>query len=347
MARNATVGLRVAKHVAGHAAGLVAMLALVGSAAASPPPDYDFDWAVVGDSGNLPAAGPDFPLLHHRHVGRVNRNFRIARNEVTTAQWLEFVQAYAPYYDGTRVNSRFTSPWIRWTSSGYEAGAGTEQFPVGVGFHYAARFVNWLHNGKGLDRASFESGVYDTSTFVEDDIGHRSDQIAHDPGARFWIPTLNELIKSAFYDPNRHGPGAGGYWLYPDQGNEPLIPGLPSEGGETSHGVFILEGELPVGSYPHVHSYYGLLGLSGGWSAEWTETVTPGPSRWRVAWGSSTGGTYDLVFDRLDLHQRTSPNGLLGLRVASVMPGPAAWLVGLVGCVAARRRRSSHVSSHS
>lgn len=45
-------------------------------------------------------------------VGSVNRRYRMARTEVTVGQWLEFVNSYAPYYEGPTNWSEFTSRWI-------------------------------------------------------------------------------------------------------------------------------------------------------------------------------------------------------------------------------------------
>ncbi len=304
---------------------------------ASPPPNYDFDWVSVGDPGNIAASPDDFALLGFE-VGTVNHHYRITRTEVTTDQWLEFVHAYTPYHDGPRRDPDFIPTWIYWDGAQYQAQSGTERWPTEASWHYAARFMNWLHNEKGSDRASFETGVYDTSTFGVNPDFSRSDQETHAPGSRYWIPTLDEMIKSAFYDPDRFGAGQEGYWLYPDQGNEPLITGRPEDGGETSHGLMI-PGVVPVGGYPHVQSHYGLLDWSGGSSSEWTESVDGSPERHRQIVGSTTGALNTGTEDRLDWIGSVWPTASNNFRVASLVPAPSVIGVGCIGAVTLLRRR--------
>lgn len=128
----------------------------------------------------------------------------------------------------------------------------------------AARFANWLHNGKADEKAAFESGAYDTSTFYWDDSYQH--QVSHDPGTGFWIPTLDEFTKAAYWDPDKNG-GEGGYSLNPDGGDETLIAALPQDGGETIGDALgdpnYFLGEWDLGQYPHVQSPWGLRDVSG------------------------------------------------------------------------------------
>src|SRR5690606_2002585 len=134
------------------------------------PPDYGFEWVTVGAPGNRPTRPDETPHWGYRPLGAVDYEFRIATKEVTVDQWFEFVKAYAPYHEGTPGNPRFTGRWVRPTGvpGEYTIVPGTGQLATRASFHYAARYVNWLHNGKGAEREAFESGVYDTSTFTAD-----------------------------------------------------------------------------------------------------------------------------------------------------------------------------------
>lgn len=332
-------------------------LACSASPAAACVPDYGFQWATITHAGNRPVnqqEAPDFfppysgtPFLR----GSVNYEYRIATTEVTTADWLEFVNAYAPYYSGARTDSNFTSRYIHPTSVlpsqplEYRAVAGTEQLPATMAWYYAARYVNWLENGKANTREAFERGVYDTSTFV----GNPDDgwQVPADraPGARFWIPTLDEWIKAAFYDPDRYGPGEEGYWKRPNGGDGPLIPGYPEDGGQTSAGIPLpADGSwprwLPVGAYPDVQSPWGLLDVSGGMS-EWMGDG-PNQSNFRYSGGSFAFITYDEEWtDRIDAIGSGFANiGGTGFRLASVVPAPGSGLLVVgMGMVALWRRR--------
>ena len=93
---------------------------------------------------------------------------------------------------------------------------GNEMIPVGdISWRMAAIYANWLHNDKSTARSAFLNGAYDVSTFgyINGDVA--TDQAAHHPSARYWIPTLDEMIKASNYDPNKPNLDGttGGYWL--------------------------------------------------------------------------------------------------------------------------------------
>src|SRR5206468_51772 len=95
----------------------------------------------------------------------------------------------------------------------------------------------WLTNGKREAWGSCLSGAYDVSTFNGFPGQPYSDQLYHSPGAKFWIPTLDEYLKASHFDPNHDGPGLGGWWDYPYKSNAAPIPGAPPPGpGQTSGG---------------------------------------------------------------------------------------------------------------
>jgi hypothetical protein len=321
---------------------------------AQPIPDYGFEWATITHPGNRLPNETEAPyLLGAPPRGSVAYEYRIMTREIAVEEWFEFVQAYAPYYDGPRT-SDFTSFWILPSSldpeepPGYYIAAGAQRYAADFSWRFAARYANWLHNGKALEQWAFESGAYDTSTFTRNPDGSFNDQLAHSPGARFWIPTLDEWIKSVYFDPNRYGPGIEGYWMHPAQTDIPLLPGPPGV-GQTSGGINDPNNYFfDVGSYPAVQSPWGLLDASGGVS-EWTESTNSIPREWRYVRGSNAGtAVYDLA-DRLDeywLFYQGFPlfGGSTGMRLASAVPTPSAACACLVLVVAwsnGRRRTSS------
>jgi formylglycine-generating enzyme required for sulfatase activity len=272
----------------------------------------------------------------------VNYDYRIAKTEVTTGQWIEFVRAYAPHHTGAPFESSFTSLWVNYEGNGqYSVAPGAEQWPAAMSWRMAARYCNWLTNGKVNEAWAFESGAYDTSTFVPISPGSpfSADQLAHSPGAKFWIPTLDEWIKAAYYDPNKYGVGQEGYWRYPGASDVPLRTGLPEDGGQTSAGLGLAT-DLPVGLYFSVPGPWGLLDTSGG-LIEWTETsLGPGfDQSTRVAVGS-TSHSFSTFSDPFDVTVFGS-GGIStrnGLRLASAIPSPtclSAW----IGIIILFRRR--------
>ena len=301
----------------------------------SAPPDYGMNFVTIGHAGNRLPTSKEAPL--GANYGSVDYEYRIMETPVTVGMWWEFVQAYAPYTDDS--SQAFTSNWILRDFDGnlHPPAEVALQYPADVSFRYAARFVNWLHNGKGSDQASFENGVYDTSTFTQNPDGTFNDQSVRNPGSKYWLPTLDEWTKANHYDPNRYGSGQEGYWLYPDGGNEPLISGMPWESGETDAGDPPGSIPLPVGSYPDVMSPLGLLDASGG-RYEWTSTAELGGLR--IIPDSADSSFLFEFHDRLDYTGVYPPDlGRRSFRVVVAVPAPGASCALLVASVFTRTRR--------
>ncbi|MCC6322340.1 MAG: SUMF1/EgtB/PvdO family nonheme iron enzyme [Phycisphaerales bacterium] len=323
-------------------AAYAAFMLSAACASGQPVPDYDFSWSTITHPGNRPAHAQEAPNAF-QPLGSVDYEYRISQTEVTVSQWFEFVQAYAPHYNGALGDTAFTSIHIGPTTSDprgpYAIVPGEEQYPAKMSWRFAARYVNWLNNNKRLDAAAFETGAYETSTFVNGGPGnHPQDQANHAPGARFWIPTNDEWTKAVFYDPSRYGPGNDGYWPYPNRSLWPLVPGLPGMGGQTSAGTNLLY--FPVGSYPTVNQPWGLLDSSGG-APEWTETLSNNILRTRVVRGSGTGLGSETG-DLLDYWIGGGADGAeAGLRLASVIPASstATILLPLTYLIGRRRRQ--------
>lgn len=233
-------------------------------------PDYGFQWAVIGDPGNRATRPEEVPFEPELQIGAVGYEYRMAKTEVTIGQWLEFVNAYTPHYTGSLGDVGFTGFTIGWVVDHWEAFEPLDH-PARMSWEHAARYCNWLTNGKATTREAFERGAYDTSTFTRNPDGSYNHQLAHDPDAMFWIPTWDEWVKAAHWDPAKNG-GEGGYWLYPTTSDTAPISGPPGF-GETNAGDF---GFLtPVGSYPGTQSPWGLLDTSGGVHELLESTIDP------------------------------------------------------------------------
>jgi formylglycine-generating enzyme required for sulfatase activity len=212
-------------------------------------------------------------------------------------------------------------------------------------------FCNWLHNDKAATVDAIANGAYDTSTFGQNPDGTYTDQAAHHPDAKFWIPTLDEWMKAARFDPDRNGEGQGGWWSYPYMSDDLPIPGLPEEGGTTNGGYqapdAFAEWDIPLGAYADSMTAYGLWDTSGG-AAEWIEDYFDFDGRDRRSrfyGGSSAGGTY-IAADHTSVLMAVAPDNygaFNGLRIASRVPGVGVTsvLFTFALSVATRRKRGS------
>ncbi len=312
------------------AVSLVGLMAATGSASGQLT-GPDWEWATIGDPGNEPyvkTSGPDVG----EKVGAVDYVYRIAKTEVTSAQWVEFVNAFLPYVpEGLDNAARFTGRFVRPVDGPngrtFRPIRGLENISETVGWEFALRYANWLHNDKSSERWAFETGVYDLRRSWWD-YGNAPDRIwniERSPDARFWIPNEDEWIKAMYYDPNRYGEGEGGYWQYPDSSDTPLIPGYPEDGGETDAGLDIGDPDaryVLTRSYPDVMSPWGLFDGSGG-SAEIVEGYIP-EFNGMPALGSERFRLYWWLFDDIDTSSIAIPVSLNGFRIASIVPAPGS-----------------------
>ncbi len=228
--------------------------------------DDGYVWLTVGDVNNVKFNGH---AGWFEGRGSIPYEYRIAQTEVLTPQYLEFVRAYWPFYEGDRLSEDFLGLFIsgRRQGNGYvfEVLPGWEDAPNTMSLRMAARYCNWLHNGKVNEQWAFDKGVYDTSTFTRNPDGSYNDDYTRAPDARYWIPDAGEWLKAVFYDPNRNGPGRGGWWSRPASSDSPLKIGYPTEGGQTNASLWEwYSSRLPAGMYPHIQTPWGLLDASGG-----------------------------------------------------------------------------------
>jgi hypothetical protein len=213
-------------------------------------PSNGYGWSTIGNPGNRGANADEAPTSVG--LGRVDYTYRLSQTETTNAQWIEFLNAYRPYYQGNpRDDAALTGFWIRLDSNNhFLISPGAENVGVAVSWRNMARYCNWLHNDKSTEAWAFESGAYDTSTFTQNPDGTFNDAATHLAGAKYWIPTTDEWAKAAWYDPNRYGVGQEGYWTYIGGSNELLRSGLPWKGGQTSAGFNVPSAfGIPVGLY--------------------------------------------------------------------------------------------------
>jgi len=232
------------------AALALALLAPLTAAAAPTPAVLTLKTAKVGAPGNpsvgiVPFSDAVYPSCAAaaeskppcQEVGGVGYRYGIGQLEVTVAQWVDFLNTVDP--KGTNRHKLYSAnesgeAWPRFGQVDYEAGAGLfgrhysvaapewADKPYGfANFLRSARFANSLSNGTVLARkASTENGhryvTYrvrlsrDTERGMYD-MTERAMTRSHRSG--FVIPSQDEWIKAAYYDPS--GGGTYSYWKYP------------------------------------------------------------------------------------------------------------------------------------
>lgn len=352
------------------------MMLLSGTALAQVDPLSGIDFVTIGDVGNGNWTGGG----SNNNRGRVDYEYKIGKFEVTTSQWVEFMNAALDRPSSDRIPHMFAP--TQWGAVGttaqnggsrWRVPAGNEMLPTGgVDWRVCAIYCNWLHNGKSLDRSAFLSGAYDVSTFGRSSGGVTyTDQVARSPGARYFVPSLDEWIKAAHWDPNK--PNADGttgdYWLYSNSSDAPFAYGPPGvrvrpiggAPGPDPNGEFATANAgwndfhfgtspytIPLGSYEGVTSPWGLMDVAGG-TSEWLEDVLQSPRemyfRSRFAEGSAmvfaTNGLPDQVRYPRGSAEPDLPFFEVGFRIAAVVPSPGWCALGGVWVMVrlTRRRR--------
>ncbi len=231
---------------------VVAVLALAGpgtSVAAPKPSVVTLKTVKVGARGNPSVAIVPFTDAIYRSceeapqtkagcqtVGGVGYGYRIGQLEVTVAQYVAFLNTADPrgvdrhhLYSSTESSTA----WPRFGQIDFSSGAGRGRHysvaspewadkPYGfANFLRSARFVNSLYNGTLLAKRTAVDGAFAVTSYrvrlsrrTERGMYKMSDrEMTRSHRAGFVVPSQNEWIKAAYYDPN--GGGTYSYWEYP------------------------------------------------------------------------------------------------------------------------------------
>jgi formylglycine-generating enzyme len=141
-----------------------------------------------------------------------------------------------------------------------------------ISWNSAARFVNWLNTSQGYQAAyNFTtSGSNDPiSLWNATDAWQLGGQnLYRHKDARYWLPSMDEWYKAAYYDPNKNG-GLGGYWNYPTGSDSNPIS--VASGSAPGTAVYSQLGPADVTMAGGL-SPFGIMGMGGNvW--EWEETA--------------------------------------------------------------------------
>lgn len=245
---------------------MVALAVAAAVLAAAPSVAGNPETVAVGNPGNAASS------TGH---GAVRYAYRIGKFEVTNDQYCEFLNAVAKQDRHGLYEERMAGGPEDWGgidrngtygSYSYSVRGGKGEMPVNyVTYESALRYCNWLTNGK--KDGGTESGAY---TFADTGL-KLPDHAAVAVGASVtWVlPTEDEWVKAAYYDPNKAG-GAG-YWNFPVRSDTApqanLNTNAPSKAGSyasaaSPYGTFDQGGN--VWEYNESRTFDDKVGLRGG-----------------------------------------------------------------------------------
>lgn len=328
---------------------LAVLFGVLATPALAQPDPSGIEFVRVGSPGNRATLPSETPLDPDRPRGAVSYEFRIAKEPLAASEYLVFANAYGPHVRDLGTALQVASNWLDMfpqPDGSWRFGLREEWSNVAAmtDFEMAARFVNWLHNDHRPERWAFEGGVYDTSTF-----GHTippPHQMTPAPGARYWLPTVDELTKAVYYDPAKGGPGVEGYWAYPNASDVPLVAGLPGTGAETIGDTLIGTnrriGDWALGQYPATQTPWGLLDVSGTVPTLTATLMSPHDDEVFVV-GSFAQETLYQYHDHIAQGGGDALWFGLGgaIRVAAAVPSPSVLSALMLLLVVGPRRRST------
>jgi formylglycine-generating enzyme required for sulfatase activity len=322
------------------------------------------DMVTVGNPGNAADTSG---------YGAVNYEYQIGKYEVTIGQYADFLNSVASddpngLYDVWILNSGNVAGISRDGVPGaytYNADGPRGQIFTGANsprnrpvtytsWYDAARFANWMSNGKPAGPQSAtttENGAYNLTNIL---IGQAPARNAINPNTglapAFFVPTENEWYKAAYYSPLLNA-GQGGYYAYATQSD--TLPGNLIGGGANQANWYngekysvkqVREGFASgqqnyltnVGAFTGSPSFYGTFDQNGN-VLEWNDLSGVLGTRRGLrggGWQDYFGWTQLSAFSR-ETANPESAYQVVGFRLAApvAVPEPSTWLMGLAGLV--------------
>ncbi len=175
-------------------------------------------------------------------VGGVKRSYGIGELEITVSQWVTFLNTVDPGgKDRHRLYSKVESSvaWPKYGSINHsKSKAHGTHYSVALpewankpyafsDFTRAARFVNAMQNGKVLKRTTTTVGAFEVTSYRVRlsaktttgmyDFSGKNKGLKRTAPSGFVIPSQDEWIKAAYFDPAAGGSDAAvpNYWKYP------------------------------------------------------------------------------------------------------------------------------------
>lgn len=179
--------------------------------------NLNLEFVTVNDSHNIPDLNTVSILLNNNlvpsgisNLGSINHIYRIGKYEITNTQYAEFLNATATVSDPYGLYHSFMGN----TVYGGIARSGTDgsysyhikdnmnNKPVNfVSYLSAIRFTNWLHNGAPTNTETFNNSIIENGAYEILSLGNNSYQINKNTYQNYWLPSIHEWHKAAYFMP--------------------------------------------------------------------------------------------------------------------------------------------------
>jgi len=326
------------------------------------------EMVVIGDPGNqgTPVPQPQLADQIRPDTGAVADVFRIGKYETTNAEYAAFLNAvdptglnpnsiYNPQMTTDQVNGGIQFLPGNGASGGWVAKSGFELKPVNyVNWFSAARFVNWLAGGQrnGSQGIADMEGGFAGSAYDLPSNRISGAVVPRNAGATFFLPSLDEFYKAAYYSGTANG---SNYWTYGTQNDvAPLASTQVTDqslANVSNYGLAngATTGVVDVDFYSNAFSAYGIYGAFGN-VIELTDTPSPSNSGLVMGGGASWRAPQEAALNWSGAQIRyingSTMSDSFGFRVAAVPePGTMALAGAAVAGLACRhlvrRRRAA------
>jgi hypothetical protein len=295
---------RVVSAISGFvAASLVGGGALFADNFGSGANSFSIDFVTIGNPGNAPDANPN-------PAGAVPYEYRIGKYEISEQM-----------IDKANAESALSGSPLGITKDM----RGSDKPATNVTWYEAAKFVNWLNTSTGSVPAYKFDASGNFQLWAPIDPGYEVDNLYRNKQAMYFLPSLNEWHKAAYYDPV-----ADVYYDYPT-GSDTVPDGIDFVADPIFDAIFFEGGLNPEpNSINNVGrlSPFGTAG-QGGNVAEWLETGFDRTNSTETEPRIRAGGSW---VDISTLLAASNPSGAIpsneqfyhGFRIASVIPEPEA-----------------------
>ena len=268
---------------------------------------FDIEFVTVGNPGNPPDANPN-------PAGAVPYEYRIGKYEVSE-QMIDKANAQS-VLDGQPLGITKDT-------------RGPDYPATSVTWFEAAQFVNWLNNSTGHTPAYKFDDMGTFQLWQPGDPGYDANNLYRNSLAKYFLPSLNEWHKAAYYDP-----AAGHYWDYPT-GSDAVPDGIDFVGDPDFDAVFY-DGRLNGGPNSVMDvgllSRYGTAG-QGGNVYEWDETAFDRINDFANDGRAILGGNWGSLAVVLSAPHTgigilpANESDSVGIRIASLVPEPSTFLL--------------------